>query len=72
MLSILIMMTKQQVIEKFCKLSNKVAKVIIPNDNCDCFCGKNPLSFEGGFQFSEEVMDFIVSSVELQLEQEGE
>lgn len=63
-------MTKQQVIEKFCELNSKVAKVIVPNDNCDCFCGENPLSFDIGFQFPKEVMDFIVTSVELQLEEE--
>ena len=60
-------LTKQQIIERFCKLATKVGehefKHTIPHD---CFCGddKTPKMFTGGFQFDEEVLEFIENCVE--------
>ena len=52
--------TKEQVIERFCKLATKVGdrefNHTLPHD---CFCTN-----KGDFQFDEEVLDFIERCVE--------
>jgi len=60
-------LTKQQVIERFCKLATKVGeqefKHTIPHD---CFCGDDQTGtmFTGDFQFDEKVLEFIEECVE--------
>ena len=59
-------MTRQQVIERYCLLSKKVAievfKFTVP---ADCFCGDNKFAAEHPehYQYSDEVIQFIEDAV---------
>lgn len=67
------MLTKQQVIERLCKLSTKVGEEVFCNQKAhDCFCGENKTSevFSGGFQFEEEVIEFIEEAVREKMDKE--
>jgi hypothetical protein len=61
-------MTKEQVIKRFCKLSNQVMNEVfhfkIP---ADCFCSENPLN-DFDFQFSEGIVKFIELAVSQEIE----
>lgn len=63
-------MEKEQVIERFCKLAGKVNEKVfnwqIPSD---CFCNaKKECTPLGNFAFSIEVLEFIESAVEKEIE----
>jgi len=59
-------MTRQQVIERYCLLSKKVAtdvfRFTVP---ADCFCGDNKFAAENPayYQYSEDVIRFIEDAV---------
>jgi hypothetical protein len=65
-------MKKQQVIELFCKLAERVSeRQFGSTEPTDCFCGKNPMmSDDAHYQFSEKVMDFIEMAVSIRLDME--
>jgi len=61
-------MTKEQVIERFCKLSGQVAssQKFEWSEPVDCFCGKaHPPGWN--YCFSEKVMSFIETAVQKEL-----
>jgi hypothetical protein len=60
-------MTKEQTIERFCKLSEQVASSQKFNwmHPADCFCTNRCNGFN--FQFSEEIMYFIEKAVQKEL-----
>jgi len=56
-------MTKQEVIESFCRLAMVVSgEVFKYQESVDCFCrdGKEP----GGYCFSHKVLEFIEQAVD--------
>lgn len=59
-------MTKQEVIQRLCKLSTLAADAVYEETGVskshDCFCGDNPLP-NPNYQFEEDVMQFIVEAV---------
>lgn len=56
-------MTKQEVIEKLCELCTIVGREKFESHYAhDCFCGRNPYKI-GGFQFSQEVIDFVKEAI---------
>jgi hypothetical protein len=58
-------LTKEQVIERFCELSDKVATKLYNNtEPADCFCRGEKFNTVGSFQFSASVMNFICEVVE--------
>ena len=57
------MFYKEMVIQRFCKLSEKVMKDIYNYEYpADCFCGENKIPDEH-FIFSENIMRFIEDAV---------
>ena len=57
------MFYKEQVIARFCKLSERVMKDVYHYEYpADCFCGENKIPDEY-FIFSENVMKFIEDAV---------
>ena len=64
-------MTKEQVIEKFCSLSTKVAssQTFKWSESADCFCQKE--HFPANFQFSEKIMSFIEKAVQEKLDNQS-
>jgi hypothetical protein len=52
-------MTKQQVIEQFCRLSTEVGEHFHHHHAHDCFCMERR-----NFAFSEEILNFIVRAVQ--------
>jgi hypothetical protein len=55
-------MTKQETIERFCKLSRVVLDEVFDFQSCaDCFCTDKD---ERWFQFQENVMKFIEDAVD--------
>ena len=58
-------MRKNQVIERFCKLSRAVSQQRFKSQEAaDCICEpSHSLMAIGGYQFSEQVMHFIETAV---------
>ena len=55
-------MTKQEVIKRFCQLSDTVSSVVFQDEkSADCFCGD---LFEDTFSFEDDVLNFIERAVE--------
>jgi len=59
-------MTKQEVIARFCALSNEVMnRKFECREAADCFCSEAEHNL--GFNFSEDIMQFIERAVEAKL-----
>jgi hypothetical protein len=60
-------MTRDEVIERFCRLSAEVMRQHFECDHpADCFCSGRAPGF-GGFQFSPSILEFIESAVRKKL-----
>ena len=55
-------MRKENVIKELCKLSTDVGGFFNHEYAHGCFCGENKLELSG-FQFQDEIMDFIKEAV---------
>jgi hypothetical protein len=63
-------MTRAEVIEAFCALSEQVmSKKFNCSRAADCFCSDDP-KFYGNFQFEPEIIEFINSAVQDALRKE--
>ena len=65
-------MEKKEVIERFCKLADRVNKYEFEYDVAtDCFCGHNPIGKEEKktfpFQFDEKAIKYIEQAVDYAL-----
>jgi len=57
-------MTRQEVIERFCQLSDEVNKSVFHYDvPSDCFCGHSEFPRSFHYEYSEKILNFIEEAV---------
>ena len=65
-------MNKQEVIEEFCKLSEKVMRQVYKSTiAADCFCGFNSHGVESFYQFDSRILKFIRQAVDRAIVERG-